>query len=401
MKLAEETAVSKIAPSARIPLPWVQTLTQPSKDRLFDDYQITAGTNSVRIVVASGAGKSKLCLFADVNYLASSLAALVDESVQALSSQCMVISTSDLRPSSRTADVGNLLDGNRRCWIDWCGMVSRGPAASRPLNPVPLGHTRRRAFDYLLDWPDAAAAFAVPAKAEDQLAVFEELFQSLETLSNIPILEGWLRGIAVQEVRLPKGVPPDSPALSLIKRLLDIDFSIGFYHLQHLFKSASKTPFHKGYFQLSLAGALLSKNEERVGGSDVKRWARVEIRRLRAANNNAFGDDSLDRAVIASLLSLVLIYEDNTIAGAKSFEVELEKELLRVCEVDERRYFLQFLSDSLSQHITVKNLPVHWIKLIVFCKYIADEKSVVWPRSGILGILRDTFLTPGRKVARK
>jgi hypothetical protein len=370
-----------------------------SRYRLFDDWDVGMGAQSVRFAIASGSGKTSLFLNSRIAHLQSYVQQAVKSYYQ----------TDRVFPEigalftgySRGADVGFLLAGGQgRRWTDpesfYCSgsyityIETLGFCAGTALTDTAIE---------FLTWPRQESTLALPADPAERGRLFIEILQTVETISSPAVLESWLSALIDNAIPLPTGMPPDSPALALIRRLLDVAADRGFAQVQKLF-GAIDSPFRARHFQLSLIGTLLVRSDDPLIGLEINDWANAELERLRTELKNETMDPPT-LAVIAGLLALGLVGRDNDPEEAKLFNSDLVAWLKTITDDEERRFFLQFLLDSVNQYIDKHNIADHWIKMIVLFHHIREDSSVVWPSSGLARLLRETFLEPATKVLNR
>jgi hypothetical protein len=243
-----------------------------------------------------------------------------------------------------------------------------------------------------------ALRFSIPTEPEKQAQVFEELLRDLQEIRNPVVLETWLNSIVAGSVTLPEGLPSDSPALALIKRIFQLDPKTGLEWISNLIRRKKGLPFRNGHFQLSLVGVVLANSRRRSFREKLKQWARPQLQRLLVEYSDV---QPTSGALLASILATSFLCEEDTVAAAARLKVDVSSALDRIKDPEERRFFLQFLFDALSQNISAQNISDHLLKIIAFCEFVSDEDAVIWPRSGILALIRDNLVSPVQKIAEK
>ncbi|HSH38191.1 MAG TPA: hypothetical protein VK993_05345 [Chthoniobacterales bacterium] len=230
----------------------------------------------------------------------------------------------------------------------------------------------------------------IPADPNEQEVQLRALLSSLDTVYNPKVLSLWLKGIAEGRVVLPAGVLPDSLAVAIVRRLLTLSFSTAVNAIEPMIRSSDTLPFRKGYFQISLTGAILARLAQGNSLNNLRvAWLNSEIDRLKASVPS---DDSTSNSLLAALLAIRILVEEDTEERAHKLDSELQSILERLSTEKDRRFFLQFLADSLSRVITsATSLVKHLQQVLVFFKYARDSKAVLWPRRGVLGLLQELF----------
>jgi hypothetical protein len=291
-------------------------------------------------------------------------------------------------------DLGLLLRGNLP---DWARIGRAGG----------LYFEKERNKPRLLDmraseWPEWRFTdedrFAIPEEAEAQVSVLAELLADTEVIESALVLERWLDALIHNDVCLPRGLSSDSSALAILKRLLVLDFDRGFHYVQKLIRKVVSPPFTLNRFRLSIVGALLNSCRDARVARKINDWVQKEViyRRKRIRRKN-----STELALLAGLLALEFISSENTFSVARRFEKTFLACKASIRSTEEQRFFLQLFSDTLSQCVTAVNFSEHLIKIIVLCQYLGNDKLVVWPRAGILAIIRDHLVTPVEEAVKQ
>jgi hypothetical protein len=361
--------------------PW---LTEFRRDRLFNDVDVSHGSGAIRVVIASG-GFGKTMMFLCSRHALQEYSHGLLESCR---SRHVLPKMSVLNESRDDLHVSLFLD---------CAFYHANDA--RNSFPLPalgdLEALNYRAaclnFDSVLLWPRRGVAFAIPVSPNEQPSVLLTLLSTLDTFTSTDVLEAWLDGLINKKVSLPLGLPADSPALAIIKRITDLDPIIGFSYVQQLFNLDSDFPFRVGYFHISLVGMLLTRSSGPVLRHRIRDWTSFLLVKLSASKDTISCATQVHFGLIASVLALQLISDENDVSATERFESNLRASLNYVKDEEEQRFFLQFMVDTLSQHIDSNNIALHWVKMLVLFKYVADEDSVVWPQIGLMKLLRETF----------
>ena len=127
---------------------------------------------------------------------------------------------------------------------------------------------------------------AIPDSPDLQANALTEIISSLDSIQNSVLLAEWLEALVRQRVSLTEGMLPDSPAIAIIRRILDIDVDRGVKLIRALLRPSRDLPFRFGYFQLSLTGVLLAKLSTASRFSEYRGWIRDEIDYLREEGIN-------------------------------------------------------------------------------------------------------------------
>jgi len=102
-------------------------------------------------------------------------------------------------------------------------------------------------------------------------------------------------------------------------------------------------------------------------------------------------DFFLGLALLAALLAIAVMVEDATTEGISLLDEQIERSLQKSRSPEEKKLFLRFLGDSLSQAITESNLSLHLSKLMTFFKHVQDEPSLVRQQNRLLRHIWDVF----------
>ncbi|HEY5743737.1 MAG TPA: hypothetical protein VIS99_14480, partial [Terrimicrobiaceae bacterium] len=226
------------------------------------------------------------------------------------------------------------------------------------------------------------------------------LLRGLVLVREPETLERLLSNLVSGTADLPEGLPPDSPAISTIKRLLEIDFGRGVDQIRALIRPRIGLPFSFGYFQISLVGTLLAATRKARPPKEFAAWIWSEIEYLRHHGLRDFGDRSLCFALTASLTALGLISESSNSAALTRIEQQIGYSLDAAVNNEEKSEFLRFLGDSLNQGVDSNNFALHLSKLTVFLKAIAYEPSILRQQNRLLCLVRE-LLAPAKEILSK
>jgi hypothetical protein len=242
----------------------------------------------------------------------------------------------------------------------------------------------------------------IPRDVEQKAGRFREALLSLESEHSVPFLRELLRAIVSGEFELPGGGLADTPALRVVQRLLQVSPTDAIRELRPLLRTTQNHRVRVGYFQLSLAGAMLGHLASADDATSWGEWVWDDVEWFRQGMLSAVADQALATSLQAALIAIGIVVEDtgqdSDIPGiARRLDTEIGRSLSLLKGERNRQFFLQFIADSLSQVITNKNLSRHFTKLLVFFKYVLHDGAVLWPRRGLLGMLHKFFPNPAAR----
>ena len=231
-------------------------------------------------------------------------------------------------------------------------------------------------------------------KARDYEKSLKKILLNLDRL-NSASLEFWFGLIAKHGAALAQRIPGDSPALAIFKRILELDFDRALKCADIVFQAERNPAFMPGRFQLSLIGAIASQIQNRPQPAGLLDWTYHKIRFLLGHKKIDAGAPQTRFALIASLIALAFLVETDDEEGATRVEKVIGEALSYISDPKQEKFFLQFISDSLGQFIRQKDVPNHSYKAIVLCKHLGED-SIVWPRRGLVAVLRSLVALRGR-----
>jgi hypothetical protein len=250
--------------------------------------------------------------------------------------------------------------------------------------PPSLIHIQRFAERFIRDaW---VRIHKLPEQQFDDTAIVLDRINEIqepETLLRV------LRDLADGSAILPAGLPPDSPAIAVIKRLFAINSDRGLQAVKTLIGLRNGLPFRPGYFQISLAGVLLAAIRASSPNEELATWIWSEVEYLRDRGIKELGNRSLGFAVLASFTAAGLMAESPSPTAFTRIDQELAKSLDAAPSYSERRAFLRFLADSCNQGIDSSNFYSHLAKLAIFLKYIVNDPDILRTQNQLLCLVRN------------
>lgn len=282
-----------------------------------------------------------------------------------------------------TEYVGELLEGSH---VQRCGYIKSGATTFVPLHDcwLELGQTHVGA---------TLSPSLMPPSPEERTEVFETLISSLESITDVEVLDKWMNLIVDREFEDFSGGLPDSAAVAIFGRLLQLDEDTSAKWLDRFLSEADALPFRPGHFQISILGTVAQAASENVLSQIIVERLQGEITSMVASNLPKISEATTASAAVESVI-LLLQAEDSPEAALRILN-HVAKLLDVITKEHDKKFFLQFLSDSLGHFIGAENLQKHWLKLLVLSKFLRKE-SVLWPESGIVSLLQAVFVEPAQ-----
>ena len=211
-----------------------------------------------------------------------------------------------------------------------------------------------------------------------------DLLDLIDSQNNAAYLNRWLELVVNESLEPNDGLSADSAATVLLKRMAELNFSYARERCRRLIFAESFAGNITPHFRLAAVGVLLDHYAEHSEDSDDHRWAneffeaaRDWYKRVRPSSPS----------LLAAAVALCFFSSSSTPSAGDALDQKMELCLQVTSTKEARKFFLQFLADSLSSFANKNLSSRHLLKLLVIGKYF-NEKTLLWPESRFLVVLK-------------